>query len=145
MKLAQIFESTERGNVGGMNAPGSMSMEDAQHALEQYADNQETFFFDDVENSDNIDIMVLAKVDNVDHQAPHNGSAWSVDSDVDYHGYTDVEWSIVKYAVSHDEDGEHWQVMDGEPKLSEAGQKNLDEMIGEKVQDGIDNPGHPDY
>ena len=40
-------------------------------------------------------IPCLVRVDRYHHQPPHRGSAWTCDSDMDFYGYSEVEWAVL--------------------------------------------------
>ena len=48
---------------------------------------------------------------------PHKGSAWTCDSDLDYYGYTEVDWDYYSYIIT-DEDGGEVDAGMGEPPCS---------------------------
>ena len=146
MKLAHIFENTERGSSGGNNAPGSMSYDQAFEKLNAHANNEDFFIFDDVETKDAFDIIALVQTGHIDSQKPTTMSPHRAETPEDLHGSFEVEWNIVSYAKSMDEDGEIWTVheFDSEPdELTNAGEKHIDDDIHEKV--GNQEPEHPDY
>ena len=116
MKLAQIFEATERSQAGtgvGEQPPEQpgISYEEMIEKMEGEEDGNNVVFIDDIEikdpkNESEYDSCIVFEIGNIDHQAPHSGSAWSVDSDWDYYGYTDIDGDVIYWAHSLDEDGE---------------------------------------
>lgn len=151
MKLAQIFEATERSQAGtGGNEqppeqPG-ISYDQMIEKMQGEDDGSEVIFIDDIEIKDpksqaEYDSCVVYEIGNIDHQAPHRGSAWSVDSDVDYYGYTDIEGEIVYWAHSLDEDGERWEIVKGSVELTKRGEEHLDKLLHERFEDMKDNAG----
>ena len=151
MKLAHIFEATERGQQGiakPEQKPQGIPFDQASAKLEEYADGQETFFFDDIDitdenGQDDYPTAVVAKLTHYEHQAPHKGSAWSVDSDVDYYGYTEIEYDIVAWVKILDEDGEVCEVVQGSVGVTSSSDETIKDAIGEKAQQNRDEY-HPD-
>lgn len=139
MKLAQIFEATERSQAGtgvGEQPPEQpgISYEEMIEKMEGEEDGNNVVFIDDIEikdpkNESEYDSCIVFEIGNIDHQAPHSGSAWSVDSDWDYYGYTDIDGDVIYWAHSLDEDGERWEIVKGSVELTERGQKQADEFL----------------
>ena len=146
MKLAQIFEATERSQAGtgagGEQPPEQpgISYEEMIEKMEGEDDGYEVIFIDDIEikdpkmNNAEYDSCVVFEIGHIDHQEPHGGSAWSVDSDWDYYGYTDIDGDIVHWAHSLDEDGERWEIVKGSVELSERGQQQLDKILEDRFE-----------
>lgn len=136
MKLNQIFESTERGAVGGQHAPGSMSMDQAQAKLEEQADSRSIFFYDDVDTKDHYTIMALVEVGHIDSQKPTTNQLSRAETPEDFHGSFEVEWELTDYAYSDDEDGEFWTIHEASKdpvELTDRSNEMINDDIHEKV------------
>lgn len=135
MKLTHIFEATHRGQQGG-TPPETYDYHEATKQLSG------DFTVEDVTVKDpatgvSYETAVSIEIGSVDHQAPHGGSAWSVDSDVDYYGYTDVEWEIIEWVRIHDEDAEECEVVKGTVDIDDATSDRINELAEKHALDSM--------
>lgn len=143
MKLSQLFEANERGQHGTGNTPDAtqlqVSHDELISNLENRDDGEDLVYIDDVEVVDpntntEYDTSILVKIDRVDHQDAHKGSAWSVDSDQDYYGYTDIDSTVVAWIRSVDVDADTWEQVDGEVALTKAGETQVAEILQDRIE-----------
>lgn len=152
MKLAHIFEATERGQQGTGAQPEQpqeeklpgISYDEMIDKMEGEDNGDDVIFVEDIEikdpkNKAEYDSYIVFDMNDIQHQEPHRGSAWSVDSDVDYYGYTDLGGDIVYWAHSLDEDGERWEIVKGSVELTKRGDEQLDNACQQRFEDMKDN------
>ena len=152
MKPAHIFEGNECSQHGTGAQPErqeeklpGISYQDMIEKMESQDDGDEVVFVDNIEIKDpktdntEYDSCIVFEIGNIDHQEPHQGGAWTLDSRDDFYGYTDIGGAIIYWAHSLDEDSERWEIVKGEVTLSEHSQKQLDAAAHKRFDDMKDN------